>query len=98
MGLKMSNNELEFNEVWKALEEQDTTGVYKRAREMADIAREQLEYAYNSGYEAAKADVIRLLECWADGYCYIEIPTDDAIKAIKEMKNGEEKNNDGFRQ
>lgn len=95
MELKMSNNnELEFNEVWKSLEEQDTTGVYKQAREMADLAREQLEYAYNSGYGAAKADVIHLLERWADGYCYIEIPTDDAIKAIKEMKNGEEKNND----
>ena len=54
-----NNHELEFNEVWKALEEQDTTGAYKRAREMADIAREQLEYAYNSGYEAAKAEYER---------------------------------------
>lgn len=39
-----------------------------------------------------KEDVIHLLERWADGYCYIEIPTDDAIKAIKEM--GEEKKDD----
>ena len=27
-----------------------------------------------------KEDVIHLLEHWADGYCYIEIPTDYAIK------------------
>ena len=32
-----------------------------------------------------KSDVIRLLEQWADGYSYIEIPTTDAIKAIKDM-------------
>lgn len=33
-----------------------------------------------------KEDVIHLLERWSDGYSYIEIPTDDAIKAIKEFK------------
>lgn len=35
-----------------------------------------------------KEDVIALLNKWADGYSYIEIPTEDAIKAIKEMKCG----------
>lgn len=29
-----------------------------------------------------KEDVIAILNKWADGYCYIEIPTEDAIKAI----------------
>ena len=47
---------------------------------------------YIKGEYIKKEDVIHLLECWSDGYCYIEIPTKDAIKAIKEM--GEEKNND----
>lgn len=37
-----------------------------------------------------KEDVIHLLERWSDGYSYIEIPTDDAIKAIKEFKGGAE--------
>lgn len=37
-----------------------------------------------------KEDVIHLLERWSDGYCYIEIPTDTAIKAIKEMGSGVE--------
>lgn len=54
----MSNkdHEMSFDEVWKSLEEQDTTGAYKQAREMADLAREPLEYAYNSGYKVAKAE------------------------------------------
>ena len=39
-----------FDEMWKSLEEKDTTGKYKQAREMADLNIEQLEYAYNSGY------------------------------------------------
>ena len=37
-----------------------------------------------------KEDVIHLLKYWSDGYCYIGIPTDDAIKAIKDMKGGAE--------
>lgn len=60
------DRELEFEEVWKSLEEQDTTGAYKQAREMADLAREQLEYAYNSGYEAAKAKYERPQGAWVD--------------------------------
>lgn len=32
-----------------------------------------------------KEDVIALLNKWADGYSYIEIPTEDAIKAIMEF-------------
>lgn len=35
-----------------------------------------------------KEDVIHLLERWSDGYSYIEIPTNDAINAIKEMGGG----------
>lgn len=63
-----NDRELEFDEVWKALEEQDTTGAYKRAREMAGIAREQLEYAYNSGYKAAKAKYERPQGNWIPLY------------------------------
>lgn len=37
-----------------------------------------------------KEDVIHLLKYWSDGYSYIEIPTDTAIKAIKEFKGGTE--------
>lgn len=37
-----------------------------------------------------KSDVILLLQKWADGYTYIEIPTKDAIKAIKDMEDGAE--------
>lgn len=33
-----------------------------------------------------KSEVICLLEKWADGYSYIEIPTTDAIKAVKDME------------
>ena len=65
----------EFDEVWKSLEEQDTTGVYKRAREMADIAIEQLEYAYNSGYKDAEAKYERPQGKWAfdeNGYFYCD--------------------------
>ena len=61
-----NDRELEFDEVWRSLEEQDTTGAYKRAREMAGIAREQLEYAYNSGYEAAKAKYRRPQGEWIE--------------------------------
>lgn len=32
-----------------------------------------------------KEDVIALLNKWADGYSYIEIPTEDAIKEIMEF-------------
>lgn len=64
----MSNkdHEMSFEEVWKSLEEQDTTGAYKQAREMADLAREQLEYAYNSGYKVAKAEYERPQGTWVD--------------------------------
>ena len=37
-----------------------------------------------------KEDVIHLLKKWADGYSYIELPTEDAIKAIKDMEDGAE--------
>lgn len=53
-------------EVWKSLEEQDKTGVYKRAREMADLTVEQLEYAYNSGYKTAKAKYSRPQGRWIE--------------------------------
>lgn len=42
------------------------------------------------GEWVCKEDIIHLLERWSDGYSYIEIPTDTAIKAIKEMKGGAE--------
>ena len=44
-----------FEDMWKSLEEKDTTGKYKQAREMAELNVEQLEYAYNSGYADAKS-------------------------------------------
>ena len=44
-----------FEDMWKSLEEKDTTGKYKQAREMADLNMEQLEFAYNSGYADAKS-------------------------------------------
>ena len=37
------------------------------------------------GQWVRKEEIIHLLERWSDGYSYIEIPTDDAIKAIKEL-------------
>lgn len=37
-----------------------------------------------------REDIIHLLERWSDGYSYIEIPTETAIKAIKELKGGAE--------
>ena len=43
-----------FEEVWKQLEAKDDC--YRRAREMAELSIEQLEYAYNSGYEQGKND------------------------------------------
>ncbi len=36
-----------------------------------------------------KEDVITILNRWADGYCYIEIPTEDAIKCIMDFNPGE---------
>ena len=60
-----------------------------------------IKLGFHDGYEMAKAkyartqdewirkeDIIHLLESWADGYSYIEIPTETAIKEIKEMKGG----------
>ena len=44
-----------FDDMWKSLEERDTTGKYKQAREMAELNVEQLEFAYNSGYADAKS-------------------------------------------
>lgn len=44
-----------FDDMWKSLEERDTTGKYKQAREMAELNMEQLEFAYNSGYAEAKS-------------------------------------------
>lgn len=41
-------------------------------------------------YYISKEDIIHLLERWSDGYSYIEIPTDDAIKAIREFKGNKE--------
>lgn len=55
---------ISFEEVWESLEEQDKTGVYRRAREMADLAKEQLEYAFNSGYKIAKAKYDRPQGKW----------------------------------
>ena len=48
-----------FEEAWKALEEKDTTGAYKQAREISGLSLEQLEYAYNSGYAEANIDSAR---------------------------------------
>ena len=48
-----------FEEVWKSLEEKDTTGKYKQAREISELTLEQLEYAYNSGY----ADGLKSRSC-----------------------------------
>lgn len=42
--------------------------------------------AIEQGEWIKKEDIIHLLERWSDGYSYIEIPTDNAIKAIKEFK------------
>lgn len=39
---------------------------------------------FNTDY-ISKEDIIRLLKKWSDGYSYIEIPTDDAIKAIRDL-------------
>jgi hypothetical protein len=33
--------------------------------------------------EAIKKIVVEMLAKWSDGYCYIELPTDDAIKEMK---------------
>ena len=44
-----------FDDMWKSLEEKDTTGKYKQAREIAELNMEQLEFAYNSGYADAKS-------------------------------------------
>lgn len=44
---------------------------------------------FNTDY-ISKEDIIRLLKKWSDGYSYIEIPTDDAIKAIREFKGDKE--------
>lgn len=48
-----------FEEVWAQLEADDPTGAYKQAREMAELAVEQLEYAYNNGYAEAKKEFER---------------------------------------
>ena len=48
------------------------------------------ENAKKQGDWIKKSDVICLLEKWADGYSYIEIPTTDAIKAIKDMEGSAE--------
>ena len=53
-----------FDEMWKSLEEKDTTGKYKQAREMADLNIEQLEYSYNSGYADAKSKYERPQGMW----------------------------------
>lgn len=42
------------------------------------------------GEYVRKEDVIKLLEKWSDGYPYIEIPTEQAIKGIKYMKGDAE--------
>lgn len=65
---------ISFEEVWRSLEENDKTGVYKQAREMADLAVEQLEYAYNSGYKTAKAKYSRPQGKWIKQGVYFECP------------------------
>lgn len=55
-----------FDDMWKSLEEKDTTGKYKQAREMADLNIEQLEYAYNSGYADARSKYERPQGKWID--------------------------------
>ena len=47
--------------------------------------QEAIKAGFNEGYEMAKGKFIQLLEKWADGYCYIEILTEDAIKAVEGM-------------
>lgn len=53
-----------FEDMWKSLEEKDTTGKYKQAREMANLNVEQLEFAYNSGYADAKSKYERPRGKW----------------------------------
>lgn len=72
-----------FEDMWRSLEEKDTTGKYKQAREMAELNMEQLEFAYNSGYAQG----------YSDGYLRGkgEITNDDIQQAIKEgFANGYE--------
>lgn len=37
--------------------------------------------------EAIEKIIVEMLEKWSDGYCYIEIPTNDAIKEMKSAIN-----------
>lgn len=53
---------------------------------LKEIVQTEVIDKIKSGEWVRKEDIIHLLECWADGYSYIEIPTDTAIKAIKEFK------------
>ena len=59
-----------FEDMWKSLEEKDTTGKYKQAREMAELNMEQLEFAYNSGYADAKSKYERPQGEWIEGQEY----------------------------
>lgn len=62
-----------FEDMWKSLEEKDTTGKYKQAREMAELGMEQLEYAYNSGFSDAKSKYERPQGEWVVHSCYKDV-------------------------
>lgn len=58
-----------FQEVWAELEAKDES--FKRAREIAELGVEQLEYAYNQGYKQGKSERptghwIKVTDC----YCW----------------------------
>lgn len=74
--LEDEQNEVKTN--WEMImHREDAEKVIRKAAEILG-AEQQGEYI-------RKEDVIALLNKWADGYSYIEIPTEDAIKAIMEF-------------
>lgn len=69
--------------MWKSLEERDTTGKYKQAREMAELGIEQLEYAYNSGYADAKSKYERPQGEWEPNSFQFECNLCENLNAYK---------------
>lgn len=69
-----------FEDMWKSLEEWDTTGKYKKAREMAELNIEQLEFAYNSGFADAKSKYERPQGEWIT--TKVDTDLDDTVCSI----------------